>query len=136
MNLETIHYTHYELGLPQSGQHILGQLRGDNIIVYQAFNPAIANYAVKHQKFGGSAYSFTRMSWIKPNFLWMMYRAGLPIPSKGVLRHSLKMRRARTTNFLLTSNKSCKSSKASGRSCMSLIILGGFRGFTKILCSF
>jgi Domain of unknown function (DUF4291) len=76
MKLETIPYTNYELGLPQSGQHILGQLRGENIIVYQAFNPAIANYAVQHQKFGGTAYSFSRMSWIKPNFLWMMYRAG------------------------------------------------------------
>jgi Domain of unknown function (DUF4291) len=76
MKLETIPYTNYELGLPQNGQHILGQLRGENIIVYQAFNPAIANYAVQHQKFGGPAYSFSRMSWIKPNFLWMMYRAG------------------------------------------------------------
>jgi hypothetical protein len=76
MKLETIPYKNYEMGLPQNGQHILAQLRGENIIVYQAFNPAIAAYAVKHQKFGGSAYSFSRMSWIKPNFLWMMYRAG------------------------------------------------------------
>lgn len=76
MNLETIPYKNYETELPQSGQHILGQLREQNIIVYQAFNPAISDYAVKHQKFGGSAYSFSRMSWIKPNFLWMMYRAG------------------------------------------------------------
>jgi hypothetical protein len=76
MNLETISYKNYEIGLPQTGQHILGQLRNENIIVYQAFNPAIADYAVKHQKFGGSPYSFSRMSWIKPNFLWMMYRAG------------------------------------------------------------
>ena len=76
MNLETIPYTNYEQGLPQNGQHILGQLRGQNIVVYQAFNAAISDYAVKNQKFGGSAYSFSRMSWIKPNFLWMMYRAG------------------------------------------------------------
>jgi hypothetical protein len=76
MNLETILYKNYEIGLPQTGQHILGQVRGENIIVYQAFNRAIAEYAVKHQKLGGSAYSFSRMSWIKPNFLWMMYRAG------------------------------------------------------------
>ena len=76
MKLQTIPYAQYEQGLPQSGQHILGQLRGENIIVYQAFNPQIAEYAVKNQKFGGSAYSFSRMSWIKPNFLWMMYRAG------------------------------------------------------------
>jgi Domain of unknown function (DUF4291) len=76
MNLEIISYTDYEKDLPQTGRHILGQVRGENIIVYQAFNRAIAEYAVTHQKFGGSAYSFSRMSWIKPNFLWMMYRAG------------------------------------------------------------
>ena len=76
MKLETIPYTDYESDLPQTGQHILGQVRGDNIIVYQAFNPVIAKYAVTHQKFGGAAYSFSRMSWIKPNFLWMMYRSG------------------------------------------------------------
>jgi len=76
MNLITIPYTAYEMGLPQSGQHILGQLIGKNIIVYQAFNPDIAEYAVKNQQLGGNAYSFTRMTWIKPNFLWMMYRAG------------------------------------------------------------
>lgn len=76
MNLETIPYKNYETELPQNGQHILGQMRGQNIIVYQAFNCAISDYAVKYQKFGGSTYSFSRMSWIKPNFLWMMYRAG------------------------------------------------------------
>ena len=76
MNLESILYTEYERGLPQSGKHILAQTRGENIIVYQAFNPNIARFAVEHQRFGGSHYKFTRMSWIKPNFLWMMYRAG------------------------------------------------------------
>lgn len=62
--------------LPKQGKQIIGQLDGDNIIVYQAFNVNIAEYAVKNQKFGGDHYSFTRMSWIKPGFLWMMYRAG------------------------------------------------------------
>ncbi len=76
MTLITTPYTKYEVGLPQNGQHILGQLRGQNIIVYQAFNRQIADFAVKNQQFGGLAYSFSRMSWIKPNFLWMMYRAG------------------------------------------------------------
>jgi Domain of unknown function (DUF4291) len=76
MTLKTTPYNTYETTLPQTGKHILGQLRGDNIIVYQAYNPYIAHYAVKYQKFGGGDYSFSRMSWIKPNFLWMMYRAG------------------------------------------------------------
>lgn len=76
MKLKSIKYSQYEQLLPQSGRHIVGQTNKDNIIVYQAFNPNIAKWAVAHQKFGGSHYKFTRMSWIKPNFLWMMYRAG------------------------------------------------------------
>lgn len=76
MNLETVPYTQYEEGLPQKGKAILGQKRAENIIVYQAFNDAIADYAIKNQRFGGNAYSFSRMTWIKPNFLWMMFRSG------------------------------------------------------------
>jgi hypothetical protein len=69
-------YTDQKNRLPRSGKQIIGRLEGNNIIVYQAFNPNIANYAVANQKFGGEHYSFNRMSWIKPGFLWMMYRAG------------------------------------------------------------
>lgn len=76
MQLLTIPYPDYEQHLPQSGRHILGQVHDEHITVYQAFNPAISDYAVTHQRFGGEHYSFGRMSWIKPNFLWMMYRAG------------------------------------------------------------
>ncbi len=74
--LKTIPYLEYEQGLPQRGKVILAQTKGEMMYVYQAFNPQIAAYAVAHQRFGGTAYSFARMSWIKPNFLWMMYRAG------------------------------------------------------------
>jgi hypothetical protein len=76
MNLTTIKYLEYEKNLPQQGQHIIGQVREDRITVYQAFNPQIATYAIENQQFGGNHYKFSRMSWIKPNFLWMMYRAG------------------------------------------------------------
>lgn len=75
MNLQTIPYHSYEKGLPQEGNFILGQKRADNIFVYQAFNDGIADYAIKNQKFGGKDYSFSRMTWIKTNFLWMMYRS-------------------------------------------------------------
>lgn len=60
---------------PSSGRHILAQFDADSIIVYQAYCSSIAHYAVANQRFGGD-FSFARMSWIKPNFLWMMYRAG------------------------------------------------------------
>lgn len=60
---------------PQSGRHILAQYDDENIVVYQAYRPAIGHYAAEHQEFGGE-FSYNRMSWIKPNFLWMMYRSG------------------------------------------------------------
>lgn len=76
MQLKTISYSDYESKVPQAGEHIIGQEKGKSIIVYQAFNPRISSFAVTHQRFGGSHYKYSRMSWIKPNFLWMMYRAG------------------------------------------------------------
>lgn len=59
---------------PKEGCHILGQFNDASIVVYQAYNRAIGNYAVSHGYFGGE-FSFTRMSWIKTSFLWMMYRS-------------------------------------------------------------
>jgi hypothetical protein len=76
MNIETIPYSQYIKNVPQEGRCILGQQREGQIIVYQAYNNSIANFAVKNQYFGGNSYSYSRMSWIKPNFLWMMYRCG------------------------------------------------------------
>ena len=46
----------------------------DTIIVYQAYNDKIADEAVKLQKFGNE-FSFRRMTWIKPSFLWIMERS-------------------------------------------------------------
>ena len=45
------------------------------IRVYQAYCPEIAEEAVRLQTFG-SHFSLNRMTWIKPSFLWMMYRCG------------------------------------------------------------
>jgi len=75
-NIKLLPYQQYQNEIPKNGYHILAQQTEDEILVYQAFNHAIANFAVKHQYFGGSHYKFSRMSWIKPNFLWMMYRCG------------------------------------------------------------
>jgi Domain of unknown function (DUF4291) len=60
---------------PQSGRHILAQYDDESVIVYQAYRPSIGHFAARHGYFGGK-FSFTRMSWIKPGFLWMMYRSG------------------------------------------------------------
>ena len=45
------------------------------IRVYQAYNNVIADEAIKLGTFG-EHFSLTRMTWIKPSFLWMMYRCG------------------------------------------------------------
>lgn len=42
--------------------------------VYQAYNPTIAKEAIALQRFGEN-FSLNRMTWIKPSFLWMMYRS-------------------------------------------------------------
>ena len=75
-NIEIGMYDVIHRALPETGQQIVAQHTENDIIVYQAYNPAIAEYAVKEQKLGGNAFSYNRMSWIKPNFLWMMYRCG------------------------------------------------------------
>ncbi len=61
---------------PASGYHILAQTDVDAVVVYQAYRPSIAQAAVADQAFGRGGFSLGRMSWIKPSFLWMMYRAG------------------------------------------------------------
>ncbi|KQM62831.1 hypothetical protein ASE55_00105 [Chryseobacterium sp. Leaf201] len=60
---------------PQQGHHIMAQYDDEKIIVYQSYRKEIGEFAVKNQYFGG-AFSLERMTWIKPNFLWMMYRNG------------------------------------------------------------
>lgn len=47
----------------------------DIIRVYQAYSSAIAEEAVELGTFG-SRFNLNRMTWIKPSFLWMMYRCG------------------------------------------------------------
>jgi hypothetical protein len=47
----------------------------ESITVYQAYDPAIAEPAVTAQRFV-TPFERERMTWIKPSFLWMMYRCG------------------------------------------------------------
>jgi len=72
--LELEHYSTQKGKWPSSGHHVMAQFDDKSIIVYQAYRPAIGLFAVEHQYFGGP-FSLNRMSWIKPNFLWMMYRS-------------------------------------------------------------
>lgn len=47
-----------------------------SIVVYQAYNSLIAQSAFNAQTFANSDFKMDRMTWIKPSFLWMMYRSG------------------------------------------------------------
>lgn len=75
ISLQTQSYTTQQKTWPSTGKHILAQFDNSSIVVYQAYRKDIADFAVKNQFFGGP-FSLNRMSWIKPNFLWMMYRSG------------------------------------------------------------
>lgn len=59
---------------PEEGRHILAHYDKQSIVVYQAFKPTIGNFAATHGFFGGG-FRLDRTSWIKTNFLWMMYRS-------------------------------------------------------------
>ncbi|RZL14323.1 MAG: DUF4291 domain-containing protein [Hymenobacter sp.] len=76
MTLSTELYSASRQFLPVDGQHIVAHQTETQVVVYQAYNPAIAQFAVENQYLGGPDFSYGRMSWIKPNFLWMMYRCG------------------------------------------------------------
>jgi hypothetical protein len=47
----------------------------NSVTVYQAYSPAIAEPAVRAGRFV-PPFKRERMTWIKPSFLWMMYRCG------------------------------------------------------------
>lgn len=46
------------------------------IRVYQAYNDAIADAALAGGTFVSPPFKMERMTWVKPSFLWMMYRSG------------------------------------------------------------
>ena len=68
MNLTTENYQAQVARWPRAGRCILAQFNSDSIVVYQAYRPSIGRFAAEIAVLGGE-FSFTRMSWIKPNFL-------------------------------------------------------------------
>jgi hypothetical protein len=94
VKLETELYTDQLKRWPQTGRHILAHYDADTIIVYQAYKPSTRDWSVKHGQLGGPEFSFNRMSWIKPNFLWMMYRCGWASKEGQETVLALRIRRA------------------------------------------
>lgn len=76
MKLELCDWEAFQQHLPKKERMISGQYDNESIIVYQAYNHSISNFAVANQHFGGEHFKMGRMTWIKPNFLWMMHRSG------------------------------------------------------------
>ena len=92
----------------------MAQFDATSIVVYQAYRPSIASYAVEHQRFGGE-FSFSRMSWIKPNFLWMMFRSGWATKEGQERILAVHIRRSFFDEILLSAVAS--SFGASGQNC-------------------
>lgn len=46
----------------------------ETLVIYQAYTSAIADAALAAQRFI-APFSFQRMTWIKPSFLWLMHRS-------------------------------------------------------------
>jgi hypothetical protein len=75
MKLKLKKYCEQLMDWPKEGYHIMAQYDNEKIVVYQSYKRSIGEFAVKNQYFGGG-FNSERMTWIKPNFLWMMYRNG------------------------------------------------------------
>lgn len=92
MHLRTERYGEQVTRWPAAGRHILAHYDERSIIVYQAYRPSIGLFAIQHGHFGGD-FSLARMSWIKPNFLWMMYRSGWGTKEGQEITLGLRLRR-------------------------------------------
>ncbi len=99
MNLRTEQYLTQSKRWPASGRQILAQFDAETVVVYQAYRPAIGRFATQQQRFGGE-FSLNRMSWIKPNFLWMMYRSGWGAKEGQEVTLAVRLRRAAFDNIL------------------------------------
>lgn len=94
MKLDTAPHQEQKAGWPPSGEQVLAHYDEHSVIVYQAYRPSIGHWAVEHGRLGGPDFSFERMSWIKPNFLWMMYRSGWGTKEGQEVTLALRIRRA------------------------------------------
>jgi hypothetical protein len=93
MTLQIEPYLNQVARWPAEGRHILAHYDANTIIVYQAYRASIASYAIATKTFGRD-FSYARMSWIKPNFLWMMYRSGWGTKEGQETVLALRLRRA------------------------------------------
>jgi len=68
-------------------QHQIRAVYDEHTIrVYQAYNDQIADTALANGTFVSPPFKMDRMTWIKPSFRWMMYRAGWGFKDEGQRR--------------------------------------------------
>ncbi|WP_329133674.1 DUF4291 domain-containing protein [Streptomyces sp. NBC_01476] len=60
--------------MPAAPREIRALYSAETITVYQAYSPQVADPAAARGRFP-DGYDRGRMTWIKPSFLWMMYRS-------------------------------------------------------------
>jgi len=102
MNILTDPYLTQLARWPRTGRHILCQYDDTSVIVYQAYRPSIGHFAAQHGYFGGE-FSLSRMSWIKPGFLWMMHRSGWASKAGQEVVLAIRLKRAAFADILAQS---------------------------------
>lgn len=93
MKLNTKPYLEQKERWIQNGRVILANYDAESIIVYQAYRPSIGYFAAKNGYFGGD-FKLSCMTWIKPNFLWMMYRSGWGTKEGQEVTLAIKLKRS------------------------------------------
>jgi len=58
------------------GRVFLAEFDDDGVYFYQAYNDDIADWSLMNRRLGGPKFNPSRMTWIKPSFARMVYRAG------------------------------------------------------------
>ena len=75
-----------EFSSPIPQRQIRAVYDNKTIRVYQAYSNNIADTALARGTFVSPPFSMKRMTWIKPSFLWMMYRSGWGLKDVGQAR--------------------------------------------------
>ncbi|GAP92151.1 putative ATP-dependent RNA helicase DHX8 [Rosellinia necatrix] len=85
----------------------------ETITVYQAYNSEIASAATQQQKLHASPqFRLSRMTWIKPSWCWMMYRAGYSYKDKNQERIlALKMKHEHFVALLANATLATEASR-------------------------
>lgn len=85
---------------PNIPRLLLAQFDDGSITVYQAYKPSIGLKAAEKGNFLDTGFSFGRMTWFKPNFSWMLHRAGWGTKKNQETILAIKLKRPYFENLL------------------------------------